>query len=86
MRTINLNETPMNLEAIITLAKIEPVLLLTDDGKEFFISEADDFDREVEALRASSAFHAFLDERSKSERRISLDELEEEIDLELAAA
>ncbi len=50
----------------------------------FVISEADDFDREVEELRASQAFQDFLDERSKSERRISLDELEAEIDRELA--
>jgi hypothetical protein len=44
---------------------------------------ADDFDQEVEELRASQAFQDFLDERSKSERRISLDELETEIDEEL---
>ncbi|MGH9766727.1 MAG: hypothetical protein ACREAB_04765 [Blastocatellia bacterium] len=83
MRTVNLSQEKLNLEAIIALAAEEPLLLLTDDGKEFFISEADDFDREVEELRASQAFQDFLDERSKSERRISLDELEAEIDEEL---
>ncbi|MGH9839469.1 MAG: hypothetical protein ACREEM_11870 [Blastocatellia bacterium] len=85
MRTVNLSETQLNLEALINLAKIGPVLLLTADGKEFFLSEADDFDREVETLRMSPAFQSFLDERSKCKRRISLDELEEEIDLELAS-
>ncbi len=84
MRTVNLSQERLNLEAVIALAGEEPVLLLTDDGKEFFISEADDFEREVEELRASQAFQDFLDERSKSERRISLDELEAEIDQELA--
>jgi hypothetical protein len=84
MRTVNLSQEKINLEAVIALAAEEPLLLLTDDGKEFFISEADDFDREVEELRASQVFQDFLDERSKSERRISLDELEAEIDKELA--
>src|SRR5262245_22655772 len=83
MRTINLSQEKLNLEAVIALAAEEPLLLLTDDGKEFLISEADDFDREVEELRASQAFQDFLDERSKSEGRISLDELEAEIDKEL---
>lgn len=40
--------------------------------------EADDFEKEVEALRNSQAFQRFLDERSRSTGRISLDEIEAE--------
>jgi hypothetical protein len=40
--------------------------------------EADDFEKEVEALRSSQAFQRFLDERSRSTGRISLDEVEAE--------
>ena len=47
-------------------------------------SEADDFDREVETLRGSKAFQKFLDERSKDKRTIPLEEIEKEIERELA--
>lgn len=44
----------------------------------------DDFEREAETLRNSEAVQRFLDERSRSPHRISLDELEAETDGELA--
>ena len=65
------------------MARREPLLLMTSDGKEFCIAEADDFEKEVEALRASKAFQRFLDERSASTRKIPLEEIEAEIELEL---
>lgn len=80
MRTIDLAEERMDLEAIIAIASDEPVILLTPDGREFFVSEADDFDNEVETLRASEPFQRFLDERSQSKRRIPLREIETEIE------
>ena len=45
---------------------------------------ADDFEQEVETLRQSRAFQRFLDERKASPRRFSLEEIEAEIDQELA--
>ncbi len=84
MRTIDLEKEPLDLEAIIKLAHLEPVLLVTSDGKEFCLAEADDFEREVEALRKSQAFQRFLDERSASATRIPLEEIETEIEQELA--
>ncbi len=69
---------------LIEQARNEPVLLLASDGSEFLISEADDFEKEVEMLRESQAFQDFLDKRAASEKRISLDELEKEIEKELS--
>jgi len=85
MRTIDLTDERLDLDAIIAIASDEPVILLTPDGREFFVSEADDFETEVDTLRASSAFQRLLDERSLSKRRIALDEIEFEIDQELQA-
>jgi hypothetical protein len=70
---------------VINLARNEPLLLLTADGQEFFMTLADDFEPEVETLRQSQAFQHFLDERSRPLRRIPLEEIEAEIDQELAA-
>lgn len=84
MKTIDLAEEKLNLEALLDLARKEPVVLLTAHGKEFVIAEADDFEREVEALRGSRAFQRFLEERFKSASRVSLEEIEAEIDKEIA--
>jgi hypothetical protein len=85
MRTVDLTKDPLDVPAVLNIAQQEPVLLLTADGQEFVVSEVDDFEQEVAALRASHAFQRFLDERSRSPRTTSLDELEHEIDQELTA-
>jgi hypothetical protein len=84
MRTIELDKEPLDLAALIKIASQEPVLLVTPEGKEFCLAEADDFEREVETLRESQAFQRFLDERSSCVRRIPLEEIEAEIEQELA--
>jgi hypothetical protein len=43
-----------------------------------------DFEREVETLSNSVSFQRFLDERSRSSRRIPLEEIEAEIEDDLA--
>ena len=80
---VNLEKEKLDLEAVINLARQEPILLLTPDGKEFCIAEADDFEREVETLRGSQAFQRFLDERSACTRRVPLEEIEKELEQEL---
>jgi hypothetical protein len=83
MKTIDLEKEEMDLAAVIKIARREPVLLVTPDGKEFCIAEADDFEKEVETLRGSQAFQRFLDERSASTRRTPLEDIEAEIEKEL---
>lgn len=85
MKTVNLTEEKLDLQALISLARKEPILLLTADGKEFVLAEADNFDQEVAVLRASPAFQRFMDDRAQSTHRITLDEIEAEIDRELAS-
>ena len=85
MKTVNLEEEKLDLEAVIQLARQEPVVLLTADGKEFVLAEADDFEQEVETLRSSQTFQRFLDERAQNPRRIPLEEIEAEIEQELTA-
>lgn len=85
MRTIDLEKEPLDLKAVIELASREPVLLVTPGGREYCLAEADDFEREVETLRGSQAFQRFLEERSACTKRMPLDEIEAEIEQELAA-
>jgi PHD/YefM family antitoxin component YafN of YafNO toxin-antitoxin module len=84
MKTVNLEDGKIDLAEAIDLARQEPLLLVTPTGQEFVLAEADDFDREVETLRNSVDFQHFLDERLQSPHRIALEEIEAEIDGELA--
>ncbi|MGH7766857.1 MAG: hypothetical protein ACREQP_05335 [Candidatus Binatia bacterium] len=84
MKTIDLEKEKIDLAAVIKIARLEPVLLVTPDGKESCIAEADDFEKEVETLRGSQAFQRFLDQRSASTKRIPLEDIEAEIEKELA--
>jgi hypothetical protein len=83
MKMVSLPDEKLDLEALIKMAHAEPILLLTADGREFVLAEADDFDQEVEALRQSPAFQQSLDSRSRSPRRVPLEEIEAEIEQEL---
>jgi hypothetical protein len=84
MKMVNLDEEKIDLERAIDFARKEPVLLVTSTGQEFLLAEADDFAGEVEVLGRSLSFQRFLDERSRTPHRIALEELEAEIDAELA--
>ncbi|MGB0560917.1 MAG: hypothetical protein ACPGVO_03835 [Spirulinaceae cyanobacterium] len=83
MKAIHLNPENTNFSELFQLAQQEPLLLVADDGKEFILSEADDFETEVETLRNSQRFQEFLDRRSQNPITFSLDEIEQEIDAEL---
>jgi PHD/YefM family antitoxin component YafN of YafNO toxin-antitoxin module len=84
MKTVNLEEEKLDLATAIDLARQQPLLLVAPDGQEFLLAEADDFEKEAETLRDSVAFQRFLDNRSRSTHRIPLDEIEAEIESELA--
>jgi hypothetical protein len=83
MKSIDLGKQQPALSDVIELAAKEPVLLLTPDGHQFLISEADDFESEVETLRNSRRFQQFLDERMQNPKRIPIEEIEAETDVEL---
>lgn len=84
MKTLDLDKEKHDLDEVINLARNEPVLLLTSDGREFFVSEADDFEKEVDVLRSSQSFQKFLDERAACARRIPLEQIEKETEKELS--
>jgi hypothetical protein len=84
VKTIDLTKERIGLMDLLRLARQEPLLLLTEDGNEFVLSEADDFEHEVATLRASHPFQQLLDARSQAQKSVSLDELEREIDQELS--
>jgi len=83
MKTINLQVQQPSLAELLQAARGEPVLLVEPAGGEFVLTVADDFDAEVAALRASPAFQAFLDQRSRPTRTRPFNDYVRELDAEL---
>ncbi len=83
MKSIDLLKEQPALSEVIRLAEKEPVLVLAPDGHQFIVSEADDFEAEVEALRNSRCFQRFLDDRMRNQTRIPIEDIEAEIEAEL---
>ncbi len=83
MKSVDLRNENLSLSQLLHMAEDEAVLVLTPDGHEFIVAEADDFDAEVEALRKSARFQSFLDRRTRDKSRVPIGDIEKEIAQEL---
>jgi len=81
MKTVTISSRSRILKDLFNLARHESVILRTSDGAEFFLTEIDDFDREVELTRQNKELIAYLEDRAKQPATISLDELKAELNL-----
>ena len=81
MKTIELAADTPSLSELIELADGENILIKTPQGKQFVLAELDDFELEVEQLKNSKDFMAFLDQRSKERGPTSIEELRRELDI-----
>jgi hypothetical protein len=79
MITLDLRKQPLTLKEIFQAARVESVLIVTDEGQEYILEAADEFDREVAQLGKSEAFMHFLAERRQEPGRIPLDEIEKRL-------
>ena len=55
------------------------MIINTPQGKQFVLAELDDFELEVEQLKNSKEFMAFLDERSKERGTTSIEEVRSDL-------
>ena len=81
MKTIELTHDAPSLVELVELADEENIIIKTPQGREFILAELDDFDLEVEQLKNSEEFMAFLDQRSKERGTTSIEELRKELGL-----
>ena len=56
-------------------------VLIMCDGNPYILEEADAFEKEVAILGKSEKFMKFLEERSKEEGTISIDDMEKKLKL-----
>jgi hypothetical protein len=75
MKTIELTPDAPSLHDLLELADRQNIIIKTPEGKQFVLAELDDFEPEVEQLKTSKDFMAFLDQRSKQRGTTSMEEL-----------
>ena len=75
MITLDLRNHQITLEELFRAARSETILIVTDEGQEYILEAADEFDREVAELGRSEKFMTFLAERRKESGRIPLEEI-----------
>ena len=83
MKSVDLRSENVDLSQLLHMAEDDAVLVVTEEGREFIVAEADDFDAEAEALRKSPRFQSFLDQRMSDKVRIPIEDVEKEVEEEL---
>ncbi len=76
MKTVNLSNGKPSVQELFDLARTEGVLICEDNGDKFLLSLADDFETEVELLRRSDKFLAFLEGRFNSTQTTPIEQVE----------
>jgi len=85
MKTVNLAEGDRSVSELVELARSEPVLVHAADGTDFVFEEADEFEREVEALGARDRFTSFLQRRSDEGKKTTASEVSKRLGMDADA-
>lgn len=81
MKTIELTSHAPSVQELVALAGEGAVIIKTEQGRQFVLAEVDEFELEVELLKNSPAFLAFLEQRSKQRGATTLADLRQELGL-----
>jgi len=79
MKTIDLRQQQLGIKDLLQLARLESLLILSEDGNHFILEEADDLEKEVVMLGKSEKFMQFLQNRSKEKASITIDQFEKKL-------
>jgi hypothetical protein len=81
MKVIELGDARPTLDEVMGLAKDQLMVLREPNGTVYALSQVDDFDVEVELLKANPEFMAYLRQLSQERASISHQDLREELAL-----
>lgn len=82
MKTIEVEHAAITLSELLQLASDDNVVLRGADGREFLLAEVDDFSQEAALVREQPELMAFLQQPSRSSRRLSLSEVRANLGLD----
>ena len=79
MKTIDLSSEAVSAAEIFEMARKDSLLVKTEKGDSFLVSQADEFATEVELLRRNHTFLRMLDQFKEDKDTIPLDQVEKEL-------
>jgi len=79
VKTVNIASQPVSAAELLEMARSDSLLVKTDKGDSFVISQADEFATEVELLRRNHTFLSMLDEFKEENETIPLEKVEQEL-------
>lgn len=82
MKAIDLSTKAASLPELLRLAGRQDIVVRTSSGREFLITEIDEFDEEVARTRRNRRLTRFLNERSKAGRTYSLDQVKSRLGIQ----
>ncbi len=80
MKAINVSRTSPTLREVLELAGEDNVLLRTSEGRQYVLTEIDDFAEEVAKVRNNKTIMRLLGKRSKEEAPFTLSQVREELE------
>ena len=81
MKTVRVPSQATDVLALLDQARDEDLLVRTSDGTEFVLSAVDDFQYEIARTRQNAKLMALLDERTRQDQTIPLNEVKQQLDL-----
>jgi hypothetical protein len=81
MKTISVPTQSAEINGLLEQARQEDVIIRAPDGTEFMLTAVDEFDEEVAATRRNAKMMAFLDQRARQAKSLTLDEVKRELGL-----
>jgi len=81
MRTITISRQAKGVNTLLNQARRQNLIIRSPDGHEFILAEVDDFNREIELTRKNKKLMAFLDQRAKQTKTVSLEEAKTQLGL-----
>ena len=81
MKIVELTTIAPALAELLELAGKETLIIKTSEGREFILSEVDDFDTEIALTRQNEELMALLAERSREKKTYTLQQVREQLGL-----
>jgi hypothetical protein len=82
MKTVAVSSQAAELNSLLEQARVEDILVQSDDGAEYLLSLVDEFDREIALTRQNAKLMDLLDERAAQTRTVSIEDVERQLGLD----
>ena len=82
MKVVDVPSEAAEVNKLLDEARDEDLMLRAEDGSEFMLVAADDFDLEIQRTRANKKLMELLDRRAREPATIPLEEVKRKLGLE----